>query len=197
MTVNSPVDELYPVIDIFCPHVRAFEGNGLQAMQHAQAQGKELWWYNCGDPYPCPTYSIPHAGLIPRVMYWLNWKYGLPGNLYWAFCAWRADPYTHPGGDGKGDGMLLYPPLDGKPVISTRLEMIRDGIEDYEYFALLKKRIEALEGSRPAELLQKARALLQVPDEVAASVAQYTVDPDVLQAHRAKIADMLEILGSD
>jgi len=54
---------------------------------------------------------------------------------------------------GNGDGRFIYPPvaaadahpekpvLDG-PVDSIRWEMLRDGIEDYEYLAILKRLIE-------------------------------------------------------
>jgi hypothetical protein len=193
-----PVDELFPVVDIFCTHVVNFRDQHLPVMRKAQAKGKELWWYSCSpNPYPAPTYAIPYDNLILRTMSWLTWKFELPGSVYWSFTFNRdKDPYTVPGADGKGDGRLVYPYKDGKPVISVRLEMLRDGIEDYEYLAILKKQISTAKTCGVnSNLVQSASALLKVPSAIAISADKYTTDPDVLEKQRAKIADMIEKLN--
>ena len=61
--------------------------------------------------------------------------------------------YSTPDGQkrawGNGDGRFVYPPVEaadgnpGRPILegpvdSIRWEMLRDGIEDYEYLAILK-----------------------------------------------------------
>ena len=101
---------------------------------------------------------------------------------------------------GNGDGRLLYPPpaangyaaapvLDD-PVPSIRLEMLGDGIEDYEYFAMLSRRLAA------ATPQQKAlyEPLLSVPTTVTKSLTDFTTDPAPLEAHRVKLARALEAL---
>ena len=75
---------------------------------------------------------------------------------------------------GNGDGRFLYPPesaADGRPtapvldgaVPSIRLEMLRDGIEDYEYLAILRQLVEARRDKLTAEQLAECMALLEDP----------------------------------
>jgi hypothetical protein len=106
---------------------------------------------------------------------------------------------------GNGDGRFLYPPrrdpntattpcLDG-PINSIRWENLRDGMEDYEYFWLLRQAITRAEKSRtPAAVLTEARALLKVPPEISQSLTRFTTDPRVLLAHRDRLARMIERL---
>lgn len=114
MLTEWPVEELYPVVDIFCTHVVNFRDEHLPVMQKAQAAGKELWWYTCDDPYPAPTSTIPHDALTLRTMSWLTWKFGLPGTLYSAL-SWSGDkdPYFYPGKNGMGGEQLMYPEKNG------------------------------------------------------------------------------------
>jgi len=100
---------------------------------------------------------------------------------------------------GNGDGRFVYPPvaaasahpaapvLEG-PVDSIRWEMLRDGIEDYEYFAILKRLIEAK--SDKLNAAQKARfaAMLEVPDAVTTSMTAFTKDPAPVEEHRDRLA---------
>jgi len=84
-----------------------------------------------------------------RIMEWLTWKYKIGGELY--FNTNEAYAKKNPWSDvylfgGNGDGTLFYPGLPDViggsthiPVESIRLKLIREGLEDYEYLALLKK----------------------------------------------------------
>ncbi|MDQ1256285.1 MAG: hypothetical protein QG656_881, partial [Candidatus Hydrogenedentes bacterium] len=79
-----------------------------------------------------------------------------PQNPYEDAMSWMTGYGTKPGDKkpwGNGDGRFLYPPeaaatpVTGAPCLDTpvdtiRIEMLRDGIEDYEYLALLKRLIE-------------------------------------------------------
>ncbi|HPG38630.1 MAG TPA: DUF4091 domain-containing protein [bacterium] len=108
---------------------------------------------------------------------------------------------------GNGDGRFIYPPksvftgkqkcLEG-PVNSLRWEILREGLEDYEYFWLLQDLIEnkAASGINP-QLLQQARQLLQVPAEVTTSLTGFTKTPEPILAHRAKLAAMIEKLQNE
>ena len=102
---------------------------------------------------------------------------------------------------GNGDGRFLYPPrtaaqpsptpvLDG-PVDTYRLEMLRDGIEDYEYFAMLK-RLLAKRRSIPKNLRESASALLKVPTSVYTSMTEFTTDPKPMETHRERLARAIE-----
>ncbi|MCS6923686.1 MAG: DUF4091 domain-containing protein, partial [Fimbriimonadales bacterium] len=106
---------------------------------------------------------------------------------------------------GNGDGRLLYPPrrdpnaadapVIADPIPSMRWECLRDGAEDYEYFALLQRLVAQAERSRvdPA-LLKRARGLLQVPDAIVKSMTEFTLDPRAMNAHRRQLARAIEAL---
>lgn len=106
---------------------------------------------------------------------------------------------------GNGDGRFYYPanrdPSDTTtkyltgPVNSLRWEMLREGIEDYEYFHLLQQAVEKRKaaGDRSAAV-REAEALLTVPAEICEDMTHFTTDPALLNAHRAKIAQALERL---
>ena len=106
---------------------------------------------------------------------------------------------------GNGEGRFLYPPqgsagtnagprLDG-PVNSVRWENLRDGMEDYEYFWMLKQAIDrAAANGGNSSLLSEARRLLVVPPEVSTDLTHFTTDPRLMLAHRDRVARMIEQL---
>lgn len=106
---------------------------------------------------------------------------------------------------GNGDGRMLYPPnqdvnndrqpyVEG-PVTSIRWEMIRDGSEDYEYFYELRQAVAAArKAHRPGKLIAEAEGLLVVPAAIAVDGTHWTSNPELLTAHRAKVARMIEKL---
>lgn len=106
---------------------------------------------------------------------------------------------------GNGDGRFIYPPetatgrqaepvMEG-PVSSIRWEMLRDGVEDYEYFVILRRLIgEAKKkGIDPAALVAFEQ-LLEVPAEVTASLTQFTADPEPLEERRESLGKAIEAL---
>ncbi len=105
---------------------------------------------------------------------------------------------------GNGDGRFLYPPRRDPnkghppaiepPSPSIRWENLRDGVEDYEYFTILKAQIERLRGTAPAKLLAEAERLLQVPEQISRDLTHFTTDPRPLLEHRRKVARMIERL---
>lgn len=105
---------------------------------------------------------------------------------------------------GNGDGRFIYPPkkvfrsnercYDG-PVSSIRWEMLREGMEDYEYFWLLRDLVEKASDREDLKaLVQAARALLQVPEEVTVSLTEFSQQPEPMYSHRARMANMIEQL---
>jgi hypothetical protein len=126
------------------------------------SKGKHLWWYQACSTHGCnivggdyftgwPGYMIDDAPLRSRIMEWLTWKYGIAGELYFntneAYFK-KKDPWSDVNlFGGNGDGTLFYPGrpnvIGGTtdiPIESIRLKLIREGLEDYEYLALLEKR---------------------------------------------------------
>jgi hypothetical protein len=124
-----------------------------------------------------------------------------PQNPYLDAMSWRSTKGVRLG-FGNGEGRFIYPPeacfkRDAKgeltnelqtektvfdaPVGCMRLDMIRDGIEDYEYFVLLKK-------------LDPGNALLKVPSEVYRALDDYAKIPSPMEEHRLKMAREIERL---
>ena len=133
-----------------------------KAIRDEQAKGGEMTWYiSCDQAYPQPNYFIDAPAMDPVMVPWITWKYGMNGILYWALNYWpqTRDPWLNPvtylsgflcsgGFVLNGEGSLLYPGhqvprYTGQksvigPVSSIRFELLREGIEDYEYLWLLK-----------------------------------------------------------
>jgi hypothetical protein len=106
-----------------------------------------------------------------------------------------------------GDGRLIYPPeacfdggrgpvLDG-PVSSIRLEAQRDGIEDYEYLAMLKKLLAQKHGTLEPEQVARYEKLLEVPENIAAGLTSYTTNPAPIAARRQEVAQAIETLTNE
>jgi hypothetical protein len=76
---------------------------------------------------------------------------------------------------------------------STRLENLRDGIEDYEALSILAdltRRLAATGGHQ--ELVAEAREVLAVRPEITRSWTEYTQDPDVIGDARAEVDALIE-----
>jgi hypothetical protein len=148
--------ERKPGSDNFCA-----ESPPLEAYAREKQRGKSLWFYQSCASHGCnapggqyfagwPSYMIDTSGAANRVMQWLAWKYRIQGELYFsmneAFGPGK-DPWTDVRlFGGNGDGTLFYPGRPDRiggtsdiPVESIRLKLIREGMEDYEYLALLAK----------------------------------------------------------
>ena len=103
---------------------------------------------------------------------------------------------------GNGDGRFLYPPpgaLGGSPVLagpveSIRWEMLRDGIEDYEYLAMVRRSLSS-GAELTADERRRFEALLAVPPEISASLTRFTKDPAPIEGRRRQVAAALERLG--
>ena len=107
---------------------------------------------------------------------------------------------------GNGDGRFMYPPeaaananppepvLEG-PVDSIRWEMLRDGIEDYEYLAILKRLLEERKTQLSKHALERFQTLLEVPGNITKDLRTSTKDPAPIEKRRNKIARAIEQLA--
>ena len=82
----------------------------------------------------------------------------------------------------RDDGSFSGETVIEGPVSSMRAEHLRDGIEDYEYFAMLKR----LDANNP---------LLAVPKDVYASLTSYAEDTEAIERHRLALAREIERLN--
>lgn len=106
---------------------------------------------------------------------------------------------------GNGDGRFLYPPeraaggqpeqpvLEG-PVDSIRWELLRDGVEDYEYFVILRRLLAQKSDNLDEKERQLFNELLLVPEKVASGPKEYTKDPAPLERQRHRLGRAIERL---
>jgi len=147
--------------------------------------------------------------LVWQTVYW-NSETAFPGHVRqnpWVDPMSYLSGYGIPAGEkrrwGNGDGRFLYPPnrdvnqdkrkfLSG-PVNSIRWEMLREGIEDYEYFHLLKKNLERICQINPEhEMIIEMRDLLEIPESIIADLKNYTKDAQLLDQYRQLVAEAIE-----
>ncbi len=109
--------------------------------------GEDAWWYGCNNPSrPFPTYHLDDDIIAARVLGWMQYDYRCDGNLYWCVNNYSKNTWEEPPnfGGSIGEGQLVYP---GKrfdytePLSTLRLESIREGVEDYEYFWMIEDAI--------------------------------------------------------
>ena len=183
---HSSFSELEGAVNLWCPQIQFLASPNLKAVR---ARGDRIWWYVCNNPtapYVCDF--IDHAAPELRIWLWQTWKERVAGVLIWDVFNWRGQT-KHP--DQNGEGRFLYPPGEcagtagpviADPVQSVRITHLRDGLEDYEYFALLKR-------------LDPTNALLRVPDEVTSSMTGFNADPAAMERHRLALARAIEALS--
>ena len=100
---------------------------------------------------------------------------------------------------GNGDGRLFYPEnrdvnndknvYDNEVIPSLRLEVLRDGIEDYEYMIMLQNLVEK-ETKQSGKVL-KAKRLLQIPQSIYTNEQTYNKDPQAILKYRKKLAEAI------
>jgi hypothetical protein len=164
--------------------------------------------------------SIPKR-ILPllrvRLFHWGLWQEKFTGgNNWWDTTQWfminrqanpsliRHDPWTKAFRD---DGVLLYPPRPGRhevgPINSLRWEMMRQGLEDYEYLVLLEKLIKTQQGKTSPEIIASAQKALARAKEVCSRTPYiigdndhpYTLDTTLVEKVRRDIAINIEKLS--
>jgi hypothetical protein len=214
---NNP--KLIGLVDIWCPKL------GLSDEPFFQERLKEgdiLWQYVCGSPLrPFLNLLVDQSGLEHRMIFWHTRKIGASGFLYWTVVSgcrdWKPKPWQSENAfpnsiadmtdmvgftdlwiHTNGDGQIVYPGTNLTPIPSIRLEIIRDGIEDYEYFNILDRLIEEVKKidyyntAGTKNLMERAQQLAQVPDEICKSGSEFNHDYYSLLKQRKEIADMIE-----
>ncbi len=192
----AAVDWWTPISSAFFWGEHAGRGN----IEKARAMGHGIWWYICNmSPAPEPNFDIDLLPLESRILLGsLSAKYNVMGFLYYAlnyygnnaipadtsrlpFVEWNPNGISVPD-RYNGQGILIVPGPEG-PIPTIRMEMIRDGLEDFDYYSILRQ-------SGP-----KGASIAQVPVEVARNGWFHTVDPTVLEAERQRLAEAIIRLG--
>ncbi len=151
---------------------------------------------------------------IERILPWLALKYDTEGYEFWGVNWWTYDPwqigwhkFISQSSDGKdyswvrypnGDGFLTYPGSgcgQADPVASIRLVAAREGVDDYEILAALKKYAKA--GNKEAQqALDRVLELVQIPNAGGRMSTSLMGDPDKFTAARMVAGEVLSRIES-
>jgi hypothetical protein len=181
--------------DILCIRIASYDPEHAKRFR---ALGKEMWMYVSSPSHPFPALVIDYPAIAHRILPWMAWKYEADGLLYWCVNYWKSNPWEDAANfakDQNGNGSLYYPSAEG-PVPSIRIEVLRDGMEDYEYLYLLRELIQraTAAGGADAALLERAGRLAAVDPALIDSLRSYAKDPQALLDARDAVADMIEQL---
>jgi hypothetical protein len=197
----APVPELLDdgtgrsAVDIWVVLPKMYD-QAADRIARARTKGDEVWSYNTlvQDAYS-PKWEIDFAPINFRIQPgFISQSLNLTGLLYWRIDMWPSDAWNNANNAGKfstnnypGDGMLVYPGdragIHGVAP-SIRLKWIRDGVEDYEYVALLKK-------------AGYGEWAMQVARSVGADWTRWTRDPNALESARQQMGQKLDRLGAN
>jgi hypothetical protein len=208
-------DQARPLLSIPCPLSPSFNASWRDEFK---AKGGEYWWYVCLAPDdPHANLFIFQAGPQHRALFWQTWANKVDGLLYWGLNFWSGYEYNWPneaknqtqriederfniGGvkSYPGDGFSMYPgPTPGQPTSSIRLESMRDGEEDYEYFVLLDKLLaKAKQEGRTGAAIEKALDAENAARKLVADMTKYERSAEPYFLIREKIADAIEALSN-
>jgi len=162
--------------------------------------GKKVWAYISLQPYnPLPNWRIENSPMEARTLLSaMAWHERFDGFLYWSLNYYYKGTGSIPTPIRKegsiltdwsittpspefrwlhGDGILLYAGEDG-PIGSIRMENVRDGLEDYEYY----KKLEQLAGPEAA---------YREADSIVKSIVKFSRSPEQLYEVRNRISDLI------
>jgi len=175
------------VVDALCPGFGYYDSpyrhynvvNNPESLERARAEGKELWWYN-------PSGCLGKQPIADRMIPWLAYRYGVTGQFLYAIHR----PALHL--ETLGHANYIYAGRDG-PLDSLRWEMVRDGMEDYEYALLLEK---ALRRRREGEADGGAAdALRREGGNALSAFAHYVIDSRKIETDPAGAAEIRRRMG--
>lgn len=167
-------DEFLSEVDIYCQYIHHWEPSQRYPQdsevnkwperlrtfieEYSGPRSKELWVYHTHNRFPTPDTEVFNSGVMHRNIFWMHWIYNVTGYLYWSY-NWGVDQQGGYGYANYGESVLVGYGENNQPLSSIRLQRIRDGIEDFEYFWLLNDLLTKID---PSERLTGQNLLEQV-----------------------------------
>jgi len=196
-------------MDIWVPLTPRYHADQAKILE-GRKLGKQAWWYICVGPRERRSLNwfVQYPAIRSRLLMGVAArKYNVDGFLYYRVAGWNNNEQPITGGPytewipkyhqtlPDGDGMIICAGPDG-PLSTVRLENIRDGIEDYEYYWVLDDLIARAEKGpltdEGREALDTAKALQAVPESLLTDVNQYSENPVDLMETRESLARAIE-----
>ena len=188
-------------------------GFPVETMRERRAAGEDLWFTTDGQM----CLDTPYLA-CERLLPYYCFKYDVSAYEFWGVSWWTYDPwergwhsYNRQSSEGidyrwvrypNGDGFLTYPGRQvgqKEPVSTIRLEQAREGMEDYEYFVLLRDLIaKAPDGEAQTQAqaaLDEAMSLVEIPNQGGRYSTAILPDPSLVPAARLKLGEAIEKLS--
>lgn len=143
----------------------------------------EFWWYTSDNPRDgmCNIY-ITKPGIECRTLFWQQYLYGADGFLYWNISDFGVVNSRNTAITDQYAGMLCYNNKVYKTdeaVGSVRVEMVRDGIEDFDYLHMIEEKY----GKDAADAFVA---------RITTDLLEYNTDSAVLEAVRMEMGELLQ-----
>jgi hypothetical protein len=194
--------------------VPQIQHTGPEAPRH---EGEDLWSYVCLEPQgQYPNRFLDYPSIRNRIIFWLSWSLGLKGFLHWGYNYWvpwegvpariPVSPWLDATGASiycadreplpAGDPHIVYP---GEKQIcsSIRWEVVRKGLEDFEYLYLLEHAVESAPSGRDQEVAAARELLERVRGEIARDPLNHTRHDATLLSVREEAGHLLSLLAAE
>lgn len=203
-------------VQTWCPQVQNFQTASsrelyTQRMNSNEREGGEnVWWYVCESPNnPYPNYHLDGQLLYTRTMKFMQYAYGIQGELHWNVCFYSKyasgfttgrdiwyDPLTWE--KCNGDGAMVYPGRDYGiygPITTLRLESICSANEDYEYQWMINEKVQEYNAAHST--CYDTATLLQTYYSKLFKDMKTTCDSRTFDETHNEILDLIQTLYSD
>lgn len=145
-----------------------------------QKYGEEFWFYVCTERVagfsqytPYVLRYRPNVGV--RMIPWFAWYFQVDG--------FHVNDFQY-------QELVRYE--GGKLLPTLRLALLRDGMQDYEYFALLSKLVKQIDAEKYSDFVIRAKQALTIEKEIISSIYDWTKSAEALDRKRFILASLIK-----
>lgn len=194
--------EIFQYLDISC-----LTPGDLYDREIMKNGNHRYWMYvGGGHYYPFPNFErVDQPRIHSRAFFWPMIRFDLPGWLYWDIHMWRFNtklPRQWPeiwehwnttwSENDSGMGALFYPGPDGEIYPSARAQVMRDGIEDFNYFKLADDLLNNRRFASAEELDRNKNTIEQMRRELSPGTSGFLQSSERLRELRRQLGELLE-----
>lgn len=182
------------LIDIWCPPVSWGIGAKInkELIKNFKSSGENKKFF----VYYNRIFLVDLPAISSRVVPLMLWKYSIDGLLIWStnyytyakgVDPWNTDTWYYM----KGDGILLYPNENWNDVLdSIRWELIREGLDDYDYVYYLESLLKSKKLNEKEK--REGELLLKEVSDLIKDFWNYEMDYTKYENIRIKIGNFIE-----
>ena len=200
-TGDTPQEPYLDYVDLWFTYASTWKKAGELCARLIREDKSKVFWLGLHNHI-----RVDVPDVAPRILFTILRKYGMSGSGLWT-STWEfgkpklVDGEFHVESNNldKAKSILIWPAKNGV-LFSRRLELIRDGIEDYDYHWLLEHLISTAEkrySKTPAlvRALKTAKAAFNIDDKLVTDITQYSTKPEELLAYRSRMAEAIVALS--